>query len=661
MPRFPFADRARFFLERQFIKGAGHQLLFVAAAIGLVSALGGALLLFTEEDGFPDSIWWAFLRLTDPGYLGDDEGTWRRTVSTWLTVSGYVLFMGTLVAILTRWLIDMMHRLELGLTPVSLRNHVVVLGWNSRSVPLLQELLGSGERLSRFLERHNTRGLKLVVLAEDVSAQRMHEFRQQSHLGRAAERIIFRSGTALQPEALQRAACVHASAVIIPADTHNQPTPISSDMETIKALLSLSAEARALQSKPPFVVAELSDSRRIPAARRAYAGNLEVLAGDRSISRLLAQNLMHPGMTELYTELLSAPDGNEFFIHPAGEYEADTMAEAARKCPHAILCGLLREYDGQWRTVLNAPSDTHIEPGDLLVFLSSGFDNSLPVRSRKEYLDACNRPERIIPINNENPTRMKVLLLGWNRRVPALIRELGTYQGCHFDVCIVSSLAAQGRRREIEAYGTPPVNVHCEQIEADFLQESELQHLKPERFDNVIFSSSDRLGSREEADARALLGSLLLEDVLDTQASRPQLLLELSDPSNELLLAGGNHETLISSRILSHMLAQIALRRELLAVYDELFTVGGAEIVFHDPGLYGLSSDSDFGSFEQQAAAAGETALGVIRQQPVPGGGRLQLNPPRSRTLDLQAGDRLVVLITLDPADQAKPDTPTPM
>lgn len=661
MPAFRFTDRARFFLERQFIKGAGHQLLFVAAAIGLVSALGGALLLFTEEDGFPDSIWWAFLRLTDPGYLGDDEGTWRRTVSTWLTVSGYVLFMGTLVAILTRWLIDMMRRLELGLTPVSLRNHVVVLGWNSRSIPLLQELLGSGERLSRFLQRHNTRALKLVVLAEDVSAERMHEFRQQSRLGRAAGRIIFRSGTALQPEALQRAACLHASVVIIPADTHNQPTPISSDMETIKALLSLSAEARSLQSRPPFVVAELSDSRRITAARRAYGGNLEVLAGDRSISRLLAQNLMHPGMTELYTELLSAPDGNEFFIHPASEYEADTLAEVARKCPHAILCGLLREQDGQWQTQLNAPSDTRIEAGDLLVFLSSGFDNSLPVRSRKEYLDMCPRPEKVIPINSENPTRMKLLLLGWNRRVPALLRELGTYRNCHFDISIVSALAAPGRRREIEIYGTPPDNVHCEQIEADFLQESALQDLKPDRFESVILSSSDRIGSREEADARALLGSLLLEDVLEDQPSRPQVLLELSDPSNELLLARGNHETLISSRILSHMLAQIALRRELLAVYDELFTAGGVEIVFHDPELYGLAPDSDFGSFERAAAAAGETALGVIRQQPVSGGGRLQLNPPRSRALDLQPGDRLVVLITLESSDHANTVTPTQM
>ena len=65
--------------------------------------------------------WWAFLRLTDPGYLGDDEGNWRRVVSTWLTVSGYVLFMGTLIAILTQWLNRTMRALEQGLTPITVR------------------------------------------------------------------------------------------------------------------------------------------------------------------------------------------------------------------------------------------------------------------------------------------------------------------------------------------------------------------------------------------------------------------------------------------------------------------------------------------------------------------------------------------------------------
>ncbi|MCP3882774.1 MAG: hypothetical protein GY701_30920, partial [Sulfitobacter sp.] len=51
-------------------------------------------------------------------YLGDDEGVAKATVSTVVTVLGYILFMGALIAILVQWLSDTMDRLELGLTPV---------------------------------------------------------------------------------------------------------------------------------------------------------------------------------------------------------------------------------------------------------------------------------------------------------------------------------------------------------------------------------------------------------------------------------------------------------------------------------------------------------------------------------------------------------------
>ena len=171
---FRLIDRVKFLVERQLIKGAGFQLLVVAVFIGLISLIGGVLVL-PLGDSFSDvgdAIWWAFLRLTDPGYLGDDAGNWQRFVSTILTVSGYVVFMGTLVAILTRWLIAKMTDLERGLTPVTLSNHIVVLGWTSQTLPLLVELLGSSGRMRRFLEKHDTNRLRLVVLSETGRAAR---------------------------------------------------------------------------------------------------------------------------------------------------------------------------------------------------------------------------------------------------------------------------------------------------------------------------------------------------------------------------------------------------------------------------------------------------------------------------------------------------------
>ncbi len=107
---------------------------------------------------------------------------------------------------------------------------------------------------------------------------------------------------------------------------------------------------------------------------------------------------------------------------------------------------------------------------------------------------------------------------------------------------------------------------------------------------------------------------------------------------------GHQSEILISPMILSHILAQVALRRELRIVLDELFTVGGPEIQFRDPADYPVFETMDFLALEKVVAAKGEIALGVFRVAADEHGRHLLMNPPRKQLLDLCAGDRLVVL-----------------
>ena len=83
-----------------------YRLLFASTLVAAVALLGGFLvfLLDANFDDMGESIWWAFLRLTDPGYLGDDQGYVGRSISTIITVLGYVFFLGLLIAILTQWM-----------------------------------------------------------------------------------------------------------------------------------------------------------------------------------------------------------------------------------------------------------------------------------------------------------------------------------------------------------------------------------------------------------------------------------------------------------------------------------------------------------------------------------------------------------------------------
>ncbi|MDL0431161.1 ion channel DMI1 [Marinobacter sp. TBZ242] len=642
---FRFVDRVKFIVERQLVKGAGFQLLVVGVFIGLISLIGGLLVIpFGEpHEDVGSAIWWAFLRLTDPGYLGDDVGNWQRLVSTVLTISGYVVFMGTLVAILTRWLIAKMADLERGLTPVTLRNHIVVLGWTSQTLPLLGELLGSSGRMRRFLEKHDTNRLRLVVLSETASAAQVHELRNEPGIGRKARQIILRSGAAIQPDALQRVACLDASAVIVPSAAHEAGSLVTSDIETVKALLSIAAQARHLGAPLPFVVAEIQDIRKHPVIERAYPGELEVVAGDATISRLMVQNILHPGLSEIYNELLTAGEGCEMYIRGGESLAGLTLGELASQRPRVIVLGILKPAEKGWDVQMPASSDTLIAAEDRVVMLARDYDETEP-DPRAPALPVIRRGQPVSQSVAVSERVHRVLVLGWNRRLPSLIDEFSSYHQMRFEVDVVSVVPAWERQQEIDRYLGHQRDVICRHVEADYMVEGELRRVGPLNYDSIMLVSSDRLASGEEADARAMVGYLQLEDLLSEGDVRPQLIMELSDPDNRNLLTGHQSEMMISPMIVSHVLAQVALRRELRVVLDELFTVGGAEIQFRNPHDYPLPASADFQLVEKVLAAKGEVALGIWRHQPDRHGHHVKLNPPRDEYLDLNTTDSLVVL-----------------
>lgn len=642
---FRVIDRVKFVVERQLVKGAGFQLLVVAAFIGIISLIGG-LLVVPQGGEFDDpgsAIWWAFLRLTDPGYLGDDVGTWQRFVSTLLTISGYVVFMGTLVAILTRWLIAKMADLERGLTPVALKNHVVVLGWTSQTLPLLSELLGSSGRMRRFLKMHDAQKLNLVVLSQEASAKQVHELRSEPGIGRRARQVILRSGSAIQPDALQRVACLDAAAVIVPSAAYEVGSLITSDVETVKALLSIAAQARQYHTTLPFVVAEIQDIRKLPVVERAYPGAVEVVAGNATISRLMVQNVLHPGLSEVYNELLTAGEGNEIYLRGGESVAGKTLGELAAERPNAVVLGLLQYGEKGWDIRLAAPTATPVGIQDRVVMMARDYAET-EADPKVQVLPQIKRGEAKRATRHKGLEEHRILLLGWNRRVPSLMAEFASYGPGQPKMDIVSVVPISEREHALSRYvvGSPLEN--CRHIEADYMVEDELRRINPADYDTIILLSSDRLASGEEADARTMVGYLQLEDVLAESPGRPQLIMELSDPDNSHLLYGHQSEMLISPMILSHILAQVALRRELRMVLDELFTVGGAEIRFQNPEHYLLPASADFHVLEKVLAAEGEVALGVLRATANARGRRLMLNPPRRQYLDLQPGDRLVVL-----------------
>jgi hypothetical protein len=641
-------NKLKFYLERMVLRGAHYRLLVIGAIIGLVSIVAGILVFLgsTEFSSGREAVWWAFLRLTDPGYLGDDKGAFLRTVSTVVTVLGYVLFMGSLIAIMTQWLSEKMNTFESGLTPIVQKNHVLILGWGNRTPTVVHELLLSEGRVRRFLRRHGARKLRIVILSEEVTTERRYELRDYLGPDWDEHQIIFRSGSPLRIEHLRRVDFLNAAAIILPGTDFEWGDSNAADMRAVKTLLSISNHgSRSTGALLPFLVAEIFDARKIAVAKAVYKGRLEVLASDAMISLLITQNVRHRWLSHVYTEMLThGEDSNEIYIRECPELEGTAFQDLVHAFPKAILLGVLRPEGEIRKPILNPTEGFKVDSSDLLVFMAQHYEHTQPA---SDYTQTSLRRGVQSP-TTEVKRKRRILLLGWNDKVPALIYELDSYENESFDIDILSTIPIDQRENRMARYALHPHRVILKHVEGDYSAPSDLRKIHPEQYDNVVILGCDWLESKEEADARTILGYLLLRQILAESKETPEVLVELLDPQNHELLPVEEDEVLISPMILSHILAHVALRPGLNAVFQELFSSGGAEIFFRQVGYYGLAGrELPFREIQETVFQLGEIAIGVripANSTSTPGG--VELNPNREKRWDLGIEDEVVVLTT---------------
>jgi hypothetical protein len=642
-------NRAIFELERFIQRGLLNQLVFIAALIVFVSLVAGMIVYLTVDafDHFGKAVWWAFLRLTDPGYLGDDQDTVSRVVSTVVTVLGYVLFLGALIAIMTQALGGWLRHLEAGNTPIYRKGHILILGWTNRTAPIVKELLLSEGRVRRFLQPLKMSRLHIVIMADDVTSMLTSELRMELGELWDPETVTLRTGDPLKAEHLERTDFLNAAAIILPSGGSADSDAASQDSHSVKIMLSI-CRATDGDRRPPMLTAEIFDPQKISIAEAAYDGDLVVVPSAIVVSRLIAQNIRHNGLSHVYAELLSHSIGNEVYVREFPDAAGMPFDDLAQRLRRAIPIGVLRWSGIAYEPVLNPPAGMIVKAQDRIAYISESYDDLELLAAPSE--SESTPPEKRKHARNHEIISRRVLILGWSYKLPALLTELASYDHVNFHADVVSLVPAADREQFIRRYAGDFSRITVNYIEADYSAPNDLFALSPERYDNVVFLSSDRLSSGEEADARTLLGYMLLQQYFAGFDRKPNLLIELLDSDNADLFVGNRAEVIVSPELLSHMLAHVTLRRELSDIFEILFTKGGAEIYFLPPSEY-LDSGNPvpFAELQRIVAAHGDIALGVFQPGRSGDGKRAcRLNPPRDETFTFVPGDEVIVLTTYE-------------
>ena len=218
-----------------------------------------------------------------------------------------------------------------------------------------------------------------------------------------ARKITFRSGIPLRMEHLERVDFRNASAIILPGADFAYGSANESDTRIVKTILSIASQQGTDGNQSlPLLVTELFDPSKVKMAQRNYRGILEILASDVFITRCMAQNLRHSGLSHLFHQILSHGHGNSIHIRTFESFAGSRFGDLAGASPKAILLGVVR-LDGEgFRSILNPSGDLILESEDRLVFLAQAYEDceilkklapkqSLPQSQRMSHLQVKSK------------------------------------------------------------------------------------------------------------------------------------------------------------------------------------------------------------------------------------------------------------------------------
>jgi len=139
---------------------------------------------------------------------------------------------------------------------------------------------------------------------------------------------------------------------------------------------------------------------------------------------------------------------------------------------------------------------------------------------------------------------------------------------------------------------------------------------------------------------------LLLRDLFKPLGDKkPRIISEILDPrTKDLLEQDYGADFVVSSEITSMLMAQISERRELNAVFGDLFDSAGNEIYLKRAACYVmLGRSTSWMSVQKVARARREVAIGYMRLGQTP-----LINPPQLESLVFGDEDRVIVLAEND-------------
>lgn len=630
MPTRPtLGDHFHYAFDALMARGAWALLLWhLMIALGAVLAVALLVVVCGEVPvdadgqpiGFGALLWTVLMHAIDPGTItGDENGPRWRALMMVATIGG-ILLIGSLVAVLVASVSQRFESLRRGHSRVIEEGHTLVLGWSRQIFTIVAEIAAA----------NTSRGGGCIVVYAEQDKPWMDRELRAAVRDTGRTRVVVRAGDPTDPNTLERVAPEHARAIVVLA-----PEGARDDTQVVRTLLAVGRTAPAT-GRRQHVVTEIRDPRNLAVARLTGARRIEALEIGDLIAKIAVQTCLQSGLSIVYDELIGFA-GDEIYFVDAAPLVGQSFARALHQLEDSTLLGL-RGVDG--RVQLKPAMDRVIAPGERLIVIAAD-DDRCTVRPWSAAIDESLLAAT--PASPRGPER--TLILGWNARVPAIVRGLDAYVAPGSVVRVVSSDPAAGPG--LAALAADLRRVELAHRAGDISDRRVLDEQEPHAWHHVMVLPDDRIEAAAEADAQVLVALLHLRDLAAGLDPPFSIVSEMRDVrSRDLAEVARADDFIISDRFIGLLLAQLAEDADLAAVFADLFDPEGAEIYLRPAADYvALGRELDVHTLVEAGARRGEVVLGVrVGAGTRAGDHGILVNPRKSARVTLAAADRVIVL-----------------
>lgn len=652
--------RIREWFSLRLAKNPGQIVLLAILLFNIAFLLLSALIISrmslsgTEHLGFLEASYYTITMILDAGcvsFVVEDIGPQNAVIAIIcliIIVIGMISFTGAVIGYITNYISGFIEDSNAGNRRLYIRNHFVILNWNSRALEIVNDLLYSDsfnkvvilvnsgkeeierqidEQIHETIKRENRKVRKACKEMSYLSRElyyRRNKFRNRLT-------IVVREGDVFSSKQLFDISLHRAASVVILGEDINEAGCKynfteridkygSGNSLTIKTLMQVSdITSASFSADNQRIIVEVTDDWTWDLVQKIIRSkqidgkcNIVPVRVNKILGQLMSQFSLMPELNTVYNELLSNK-GATFFTSVTDEKDEISYIEHSLSTNnHVVPLTVQTDKSRNYSYFMALKSDDMFKSD-----IEDGGKSVVPLKVNKDFwLEKKN-----IVILGHN-SKCRELMDGFQ----SFIGEWG-YKNSDENLLNIVIIDDEKNLEKMDYYKDYPFvlkTVAADIFDKDIICNAINEFLNMNGEDVSVLILSDDLVSKDETDAGMLANLVYIQDIINDKVEADSnfdtgsidVIAEINDPKHfDVVSSYSVKNVVISNRYISKMITQIGEKDAIFNFYQDILvydTDSGEEEVYDSKELYIKKAKTFFDELPPECTA-GELIRGLFK------------------------------------------------